>query len=67
MGRAQDDDREPLLTIVRGSPGEEEIAAVTIALIAAGRASPDGPAPSPPAPRWAAVRGYRPPGAWTSR
>ncbi|WP_253882876.1 acyl-CoA carboxylase subunit epsilon [Actinomadura rupiterrae] len=61
---------EPLLRVVRGAPSDEELAALTVAVLAVVRArnaggAPDGAA-SPPAPGWVRPRSYRPPGAWGS-
>ncbi|MFI0372886.1 acyl-CoA carboxylase epsilon subunit [Actinomadura sp. 1N219] len=64
--------RNPVLRVVRGEPGDEEIAAVVVALLAVAgrRRAADADAAEPlrarPAPVWS-PRPYRSPRAWTSR
>ncbi|TDD34574.1 acyl-CoA carboxylase subunit epsilon [Actinomadura sp. KC06] len=63
-------ERNPVLRVVRGEPGDEEIAAVVVALLAVagrGRTAADGAGATRarPAPRWS-PRPYRSPRAWTS-
>ncbi|WP_184072850.1 acyl-CoA carboxylase subunit epsilon [Nocardiopsis mwathae] len=55
------------MRIVRGSPDDEEIAAITVAVMALMRSRAEESGPSRPAPRsarWTQWRGYCPPGAW---
>ncbi|MFG5724154.1 acyl-CoA carboxylase epsilon subunit [Streptomyces murinus] len=64
----------PLLRVVRGRPGPDELAAATVALLAVlrtrpappGAAHPHRPAPAGPPPYTPGTR-YRAPGAWTAR
>ncbi|MEU7429238.1 acyl-CoA carboxylase epsilon subunit [Streptomyces sp. NPDC048362] len=56
----------PLLRFVRGRPDEEEIAAATLAVLAAlatRTPPPEAPGPTVRAPG----SGYRAPGSWTAR
>jgi Acyl-CoA carboxylase epsilon subunit len=60
------------LRVTRGTPTEQEVVAVVVALLAlvnrrgrAAAAGADGPSPLP-APRWAPRRSYRAPGSWAS-
>ncbi|ASU85323.1 acyl-CoA carboxylase subunit epsilon [Nocardiopsis gilva YIM 90087] len=67
MGAAQEGREAPFMRIVRGSPDDEEIAAITVAVLAlmrsrAGASSPQRSAPR--SARWTQWRGYTPPGAW---
>ncbi|MFC4907583.1 acyl-CoA carboxylase subunit epsilon [Actinomadura gamaensis] len=61
---------EPLLRVVRGAPTDEELAALTVAVLAVVRsrstAGEGGDAARPPVPGWVRPRTYRPPGAWGS-
>ena len=54
----------PLITVVRGEPDDEELAALTVALLSltAARARPVRPVP--PAPAWTRDA-FTAPGAWS--
>ncbi|WP_425573554.1 acyl-CoA carboxylase subunit epsilon [Nocardiopsis rhodophaea] len=55
------------MRIVRGSPDDEEIAAITVAVMALMRSRGGTPSTQHSAPRparWTQWRGYCPPGAW---
>ncbi|CNE41548.1 Uncharacterised protein [Mycobacterium tuberculosis] len=62
----------PLLSVVRGAPTDEELAALVVALLTvtrerAGPGAALGPEPTRRSPRWALRPAYLPPRAWTSR
>jgi Acyl-CoA carboxylase epsilon subunit len=54
-----------LIRIERGVPDDAELAATLIALLTV-LARGSGETDDDPSPGWTPVRGYRPPGAWTS-
>jgi hypothetical protein len=57
----------PLLTVVRGAPDDEELAAATIAVLGLLRArGGDGRAGPRPAQAGWVIEGYRSPGAWAA-
>ncbi|MGY1434178.1 acyl-CoA carboxylase epsilon subunit [Streptomyces reniochalinae] len=60
--------REGVLRIVRGHPGDEEIAAAAIALLAVLASRRPAPASRPrAAPEWRGAGEFRPPGSWAAR
>jgi hypothetical protein len=58
--------RRPALHIVRGTPTDEELAAVTAVLLAVARGR-TATEPAAGQVGWTPVRDYSPPGTWTSR
>ncbi len=56
-------DPAPLFAVVRGAPTDEELAAVTVALLSQFGPTDTRSDPSTPPPGWS-VDGYHAPGAW---
>ncbi|MEC3982359.1 acyl-CoA carboxylase subunit epsilon [Amycolatopsis sp. H20-H5] len=58
---------EPLFTVVRGEPDDEEVAAATVAILAllVGRGEPGDAARRALPPGWVSD-GYHPPGVWAA-
>ena len=55
----------PEITVTRGRPSDDELAAVVMVLMSA-LSIPDAPQATRPRPGWIEKPSYRPPGAWTS-
>jgi hypothetical protein len=57
----------PHLRVLRGDPGSDELAALTVALLLVSRPAAAAPGPQRrPRPGWL-LRGHRPPAAWITR